>query len=112
VPAVNLGGPPAPAINPGGAQPPQPPQPPQAGTPGTPGTPPNAPAVRGTPLEHPETVPIVWERVVVRDAPRTGVIIGRVGRGEQVTLLARASGWFEVRTPTGTGWIFGAAVGR
>jgi hypothetical protein len=81
---------------------------------GTPSAPTAGPAspVHGTPLAHAEAAPIVWERVVVRDAPRTGAIVGHLVRGDQVTLLSRENGWFEIRFTGGTGWIFGQAVGR
>ncbi len=114
-PAINPGGSPAPtpAINPGGS----PGQAPAINPGGSPGQAPainpgGSPPVHGTPLAPPETAIVVWDRVVVRDAPRTGAIVGRLARGEQVTLLARAPGWFEIRMPSGTGWVFGAAVGR
>jgi hypothetical protein len=97
-----------------GAEPATPSTPSTPGTPGTPNTPSSgsATAVHGTPLAHAEAAPIVWERVVVRDAPRTGAIVGHLVRGDQVTLLSRENGWFEIRFTGGTGWIFGQAVGR
>jgi hypothetical protein len=68
--------------------------------------------VHSTPLSRHETLAIVWERVLVRDAPRTGNVVGRLTRGNDVTLLSHDGGWFEVRFAGGTGWIFGQAVGR
>jgi uncharacterized protein YraI len=68
--------------------------------------------LHGTPIARPENVPIVWDRVVVRDAPRTGAIVGHLARGAEVTLIGREAGWFEVRFSGGTGWVFGEAVGR
>ncbi len=68
--------------------------------------------VREVPSEQPETVAVVWDHVVVRATPRHGAVVGQLVRGERVTLGARVSGWFEVRSPAVSGWVFGAAVGR
>ena len=87
------------------------PTPAPSDTPPPAATTPSAP-VHGTPLAQAEAIDVVWERVVVRDAPRTGNVVGHLVRGDHITLVGRQNGWFEIRFGDHSGWIFGAAVGR
>lgn len=63
-------------------------------------------------LVRPEPAQVAWVRAVLRDAPRTGVIVGRVPSGETVTVLARSGAWWRVRWNTLEGWTYGEAIGR
>lgn len=54
---------------------------------------------------------VAWEAVVVRDAPRSGSIVGRVVRGTKVRLLARQGEWFRIRAGAVEGWAYRGALG-
>ena len=64
------------------------------------------------PVSPPEPAQVVWERAVVRDAPRTGVIVGRVPNASSVMVIARSGRWWQVRSGALTGWVFGESIGR
>lgn len=59
--------------------------------------------------------PVVWEVAVVRDAPKTGEIVGRVQRGGEVRVLTSQEGWYKVKFGPNfakEGWVFRAAIGK
>jgi hypothetical protein len=52
------------------------------------------------------TVEVVMDKVRVRRTPVDGEIIGRIGKGNQVTLINQKDGWCNVITPGGNeGWM-------
>jgi len=76
-----------------------------SGTPGT-GTPGGS-----TPLAEGQAE-IVWDVAIVRDAPHTGAIVGRLPRGSKVTLGTSQAGWYKVTYSGGEGWLYRGAVGK
>jgi hypothetical protein len=67
---------------------------------------------QGVLLPQPESATLVWDRVMLRAAPRDGAVITRLPRGAQVTVVARQGDWYRVRSRAGEGWLFGEAIGR
>lgn len=60
------------------------------------------------------TATVVWDRVIVRDVPKSQTIAGRVVRGEKVKLLAKDGNWYRIRYGTDVnheGWVYRAALG-
>lgn len=55
---------------------------------------------------------IAWDVAIVRDAPRSGGIVGRLQRGTQVQVLATESNWYKVRGGTTEGWLYRGAIGK
>lgn len=57
---------------------------------------------------------VTWSAAVVRDAPRTGAIVGRIPQGTEVELLDRRGGWFAIRwgRSNNVGWTFREAIGQ
>jgi hypothetical protein len=70
-----------------------------------------APERRGAAL-RPEPATLVWDRVMLRDAPRDGAIVHRLARGAEVTVIGRLGDWYQVRYHGHEGWLFGASIGR
>jgi hypothetical protein len=66
----------------------------------------------GTPLPHPEPARVTWQRALIRAEPRSGAVITRLPFDTSVTIEARSGSWYRVRWPSGTGWVFGEAIGR
>lgn len=60
------------------------------------------------------TAQVVWEVALVRDAPRTGAIVGRLQRGSKVRVSAGPQeGWYKVQFGGATeGWVYRGAIGR
>jgi hypothetical protein len=61
------------------------------------------------------TAQVVWEVAVVRDAPRTGQVLGRLPRGTKVSLGTGQDGWFRVKYGSelsSEGWVYRGAIGR
>ncbi len=55
---------------------------------------------------------IAWDVAIVRDAPRTGSIVGRIQRGTPVQILATENNWYKVRGGPSEGWLYRGAIGR
>ena len=58
---------------------------------------------------------IVWDMAIVRDAPHTGSVVGRLPRGTKVQLGESKAGWYRVKFGAGLateGWVYRAAIGR
>lgn len=55
---------------------------------------------------------IAWDVAIVRDAPRTGSIVGRIQRGTPVQILATENNWYKVRGGASEGWLYRGAIGR
>lgn len=59
---------------------------------------------------------VTWSTAIVRDAPRTGAVVGRVPSGTEVELIERRGGWWAIRwdsahTPH-AGWAWHLAIGQ
>jgi hypothetical protein len=73
------------------------------------------PAPRGeTPKASGNETTIAWDVAIVRDAPHTGAIVGRLPRGTKVTLLgAPQGGWYHVQwNGSSEGWLYRGALGK
>jgi hypothetical protein len=66
----------------------------------------------GTPLPHTEPARVTWSRALIRAEPRNGAVITRLPFETRLTIEARSGSWYRVRWPSGTGWVFGEAIGR
>ena len=55
---------------------------------------------------------IAWDVAIVRDAPRSGAIVGRIQRGTPVQVLATENNWYKVRGGSAEGWLYRGAIGR
>jgi hypothetical protein len=66
----------------------------------------------GTALPRPEPSTVTWSRALIRNEPRTGVVMTRIPFGTRVTIEARNGNWFRVRWASGMGWVYGEAIGR
>jgi hypothetical protein len=61
------------------------------------------------------TASVVWEVAIVRDAPRTGQVIGRLQRGTRIRVGQGQDNWYRVRYGTGfssEGWVYRGSIGR
>jgi hypothetical protein len=61
------------------------------------------------------TAQVAWEVAIVRDAPRTGQVVGRLQRGTKVHVGAGQDGWYKVQFGndfTSDGWVYRGAIGR
>ena len=52
-----------------------------------------------------------WDVAIVRDAPKTGTIVGRVLRGSKVKVLAHQGEWYRVQYGSIQGWVYRGTVG-
>ncbi|MEO8800212.1 MAG: SH3 domain-containing protein [Polyangiaceae bacterium] len=62
-----------------------------------------------------DSAQVVWEVAVVRDAPRTGSVVGRLPRGTSVQLAGNEAGWYRVKygaNNASEGWVYRGAVGK
>ncbi len=57
---------------------------------------------------------VTWSVAIIRDAPRTGAIVGRLVQGTAVELVDRRGGWHAIRWGGGShvGWTFREAIGQ
>jgi hypothetical protein len=55
---------------------------------------------------------IAYDVAIVRDAPRTGQIVGRIQQGTTVQVLATDNSWYKVRANGTEGWVYRGAIGR
>src|SRR5579859_2353945 len=71
------------------------------------------PAAGTTTSESPAsgTATVNWDVAIVRDAPKTGTIVGRVLRGSKVKVLAHQGEWFRVQYGSITGWVYRGTIG-
>ncbi len=61
------------------------------------------------------TSSVVWEVAIVRDAPRTGQVVGRLQRGTKVRVGQGQENWYRVRyggNYANEGWVYRGAIGR
>jgi Bacterial SH3 domain len=54
---------------------------------------------------------VVWDVVLVRDAPKTGTVVGRIMRGSRVKVIAHQGEWFRVAFGTTEGWVYRGTIG-
>lgn len=70
--------------------------------------------------EGPEPVPtesmgsaqIVYDSVLVRDAPKNGKVISRLVRGTRVELLSKKDSWYKVKFGEREGWVYRGAIAQ
>ncbi len=61
------------------------------------------------------TSSVVWEVAIVRDAPRTGAVVGRLQRGTKVRVGQGQENWYRVRYGgnfVNEGWVYRGSIGR
>jgi len=74
-----------------------------------------APTPRSGGSSSDETVQVVWETALIREAPKTGKIIARLPRGTTIRVGPMKDGWYPVKPGkgfSGEGWVFRGALGR
>jgi hypothetical protein len=54
---------------------------------------------------------VVWDVVLVRDAPKTGTVVGRIMRGSRVKVMAHQGEWYRVVFGTTEGWVYRGTIG-
>jgi hypothetical protein len=64
----------------------------------------------------PQTAQVAWEVAIVRDAPRTGSVVGRLQRGTKVRVGSGGQdGWYRVKYGSdfgSEGWVYRGAIGK
>lgn len=69
----------------------------------------------GTPGADEGTAVVAWEVAIVRDAPHTGAVLGRLPRGTKVQLGTSQNGWYKIKygpNNASEGWVYRGAVGK
>jgi hypothetical protein len=71
------------------------------------------PAAGTTTSESPASglATVVWDVVLVRDAPKTGTVVGRIMRGSRVRVLAHQGEWYRVAFGPTEGWVYRGTIG-
>jgi len=54
---------------------------------------------------------VVWDVVLVRDAPKTGSVVGRIMRGSRVKVIAHQGEWYRVSFGATEGWVYRGTIG-
>jgi hypothetical protein len=54
---------------------------------------------------------IGWDVALVRDAPKTGSVVGRILQGSKVKMVGRQGEWYRVQYGAIDGWIHRGAMG-
>ena len=54
---------------------------------------------------------VVWDVVLVRDAPKTGTVVGRIMRGSRVKVVSHQGEWYRVSFGTTEGWVYRGTIG-
>jgi len=54
---------------------------------------------------------IGWDVALVRDAPKTGSVVGRILQGSKVKLVGRQGEWYHVQYGAIDGWVHRGAIG-
>jgi hypothetical protein len=54
---------------------------------------------------------VAWDVVLVRDAPKTGTVVGRIMRGSRVKVVAHQGEWYRVVFGTTEGWVYRGTIG-
>lgn len=58
---------------------------------------------------------VAWEVALVRDAPKSGNLVGRLARGTKVKVGTTKDGWYQIKFGDGfanDGWVYRGAIGR
>ena len=58
------------------------------------------------------TAQIVYDTVLVRDAPKTGKVVARLVRGTTVELLSKKGSWYRIRFQEREGWVYRGAIAQ
>ncbi len=58
------------------------------------------------------TAQIVYDTVLVRDAPKTGKVKARLVRGTTVELLSQKGSWYRIRFKEEEGWVYRGAIAQ
>lgn len=58
------------------------------------------------------TAQIVYDTVLVRDAPKTGKVVARLVRGTGVQILRKDGTWYRIRFVDREGWVYRGAIGQ
>lgn len=71
------------------------------------------PAAGTTTSESPASglATVVWDVVLVRDAPKTGAVVGRIMRGSRVKVIAHQGEWYRVALGATEGWVYRGTIG-
>jgi hypothetical protein len=71
------------------------------------------PAAGTTTSESPASgfATVVWDVVLVRDAPKTGTVVGRIMRGSRVKVIAHQGEWYRVNFGGTEGWVYRGTIG-
>ncbi|HMI86611.1 MAG TPA: SH3 domain-containing protein [Polyangiaceae bacterium] len=71
------------------------------------------PAAGTTTSESPASglATVVWDVVLVRDAPKTGTVVGRIMRGSRVKVMAHQGEWYRVVFGATDGWVYRGTIG-
>lgn len=54
---------------------------------------------------------VAWDVVLVRDAPKTGAVVGRVLRGSKVKAVAHQGEWYRIQFGSIEGWVYRGTIG-
>jgi hypothetical protein len=54
---------------------------------------------------------VVWDVVLVRDAPKTGAVVGRIMRGSKVKVISHQGEWYRVAFGSIEGWVYRGTIG-
>jgi len=54
---------------------------------------------------------VVWDVVLVRDAPKTGTVVGRIMRGSKVKVISHQGEWYRVAFGATEGWVYRGTIG-
>jgi hypothetical protein len=57
------------------------------------------------------TASVGWDVAIVRDAPKTGTIVGRILRGSKVKVVAHQGEWYRVQYGSIEGWVYRGTIG-
>jgi Bacterial SH3 domain len=54
---------------------------------------------------------VLWDVAILREAPKSGAVVGRAVHGAKVKVLAQQGEWFRVRYGAIEGWAYRGAIG-
>jgi Bacterial SH3 domain len=56
---------------------------------------------------------VAWDVAIVRDAPHSRTVVGRLPRGTKVRVSGGDDGWYKISAPgVAEGWVYRGAIGR
>ncbi|HEX9298161.1 MAG TPA: SH3 domain-containing protein [Polyangiaceae bacterium] len=71
----------------------------------------DGPPAAKTTSETAASATVNWDVAIVRDAPKTGSIVGRLLRGAKVKVLAHQGEWYRIQYGSIEGWVYRGTVG-